>query len=58
MRIIDLALKVILFFWLTAFGVGFADFAIQLQSEAIKAYQKGPISPSIFTRMMTGENKK
>ena len=57
MRLIDLALKAILFFWLTVFGVGFADFALQLQSEAIKAYQKGPISPSVFTRMMTGEKK-
>ena len=57
MRIIDLALKVILFFWLTVFGVGFADFALQLQSEAIKAYQKGPISPSAFTRLMMGVKK-
>lgn len=58
MKFIDLALKAILFFWLTVFGIGFADLALELQSETIKAYQKGPISPSIFTRMMTGEKKK
>ncbi|MDZ4662950.1 MAG: hypothetical protein SGJ18_15160 [Pseudomonadota bacterium] len=58
MGIFDWILRAILFFWLGAFGIGFADLAVQLQSEAIKAYQKGPLSASKFTQMMTGENKK
>jgi len=57
MGIFEWVLRMILFFWLGVFGIGFADMAIQLQSETIKAYQKGPISASKFTRMMTGENK-
>ena len=58
MDIFEWLLKAILFFWLGIFGMGFADLAVQLQSEAIKAHQKGPISATQFTRMMTGENKK
>lgn len=46
-------MKVILFFWLGVFGIGFADLAVQLQSEAIKAYQKGPVSAARITRTMT-----
>lgn len=33
MRFINLALKAVLIFWLMVFRVGFADFALQLQSE-------------------------
>lgn len=55
MGIFEWLMRAILFFWLGAFGVGFADLAIQLQSEAIKAYKKGPVSASKFTRTMTGE---
>ncbi len=33
--------RLILYFWLGVFGIGFTDMAIQLQSETIKAYQKG-----------------
>ena len=58
MGIFEWLLRAVFFFWLGVFGIGFADMAIQLQSEAIKAYQKGPISASKFTQMMTGENKK
>jgi hypothetical protein len=58
MGIFDWFLRLILFFWLGAFGIGFADLAIQLQTETIKAYQKGPVSASKFTRIMTGEDKK
>ena len=57
MGIFECVLKLILFFWLGVFGIGFADLAIQLQSETIKAYKKGPVSASKFTQMMTGENK-
>lgn len=57
MSVFEWLLRAILFFWLAVSGVGFADLAIQLQSTAIKAYQKGPISASKFTRIMTGEEK-
>lgn len=57
MGFFEWCLRVILFFWLAVFGIGFADIAIQLQSATIKAYQKGPISASKFTRIMTGEEK-
>ena len=57
MSVFEWLLRAILFFWLAVFGVGFADMAIQLQSTTIKAYQKGPISASKFTRIMTGEEK-
>lgn len=57
MGFFEWCLRVILFFWLAVFGVGFADMAIQLQSATIRAYQKGPISASKFTRIMTGEEK-
>ena len=49
-------LKIIFYFWLGVFGIGFADLAIEIQSQAIKAYQRGPISPSRFTRTMTGKD--
>ncbi len=55
MAIIDWLMRFIFFIWLGAFGVGLADFAVRIQSETIKAYQKGPVSASKFTRMMTGE---
>ena len=58
MNIFEWLMKAILFFWLGVFGIGFADLAIHLQSEAIKAHQKGPISASRFTQMLTEENKK
>ena len=49
-------LKIIFYFWLGVFGIGFADLAIEIQSQAIKAYQRGPMSPSRFTRTMTGKD--
>ena len=55
MGIFDWILKLILFFWLGVFGIGLTDLAISLQAEAIKAYQKGPLSASKFTQIMTGE---
>ncbi len=58
MGIFDWILKLILFFWLGVFGIGLTDLAVQLQSEAIRAYQKGPLSASKFTQIMTGESKK
>ncbi len=58
MGIFEWVLKLIFFFWLGVFGIGFADLAIQLQSETIKAYKKGPVSASKFTQMMTGEDRK
>lgn len=58
MGIFDWILKLILFFWLGVFGVGLTDLAIRLQSEAIKTYQKGPLSASKFTQIMTEEDKK
>ena len=57
MDIFEWLMKIILWFWLGVFGIGFADLAVQLQTETIKAYQKGPISASRFTRLMTEENK-
>ncbi len=58
MSFFDWMLRLILFFWLGAFGIGLVDLATQLQAEAIQTYQKGPVSASKFTQMMTEENKK
>lgn len=53
MDLFEWLMKIILWFWLGVFGIGFADLAVQLQTEAIKAYQKGPVSTSRFTKLMT-----
>lgn len=58
MGIFDWILKLILFLWLGVFGIGLTDLAIRLQAEAIKTYQRGPVSASKFTEIMTGEIKK
>ena len=54
----DTLAKVIFWFFFSVFGIGLADMAMDLQNQAIKAYQKGPISAGQFTRMMTGGSRK
>ena len=51
--IFDYSLKIFLFFWLGAFGVGFVDMALKLNDQKAAAYKHGPISASTFTSMMT-----
>lgn len=56
--LVDYALKIFLFFWIGAFGVGFADMALKLHDQTAMAYKRGPISASTFTRMMFGDDYK
>ncbi len=51
--IFNYSLKIFLFFWLGAFGVGFVDMALKLHDHTAAAYKRGPISASAFTQMMT-----
>ena len=53
----EILMKIVFYFLISIFGIGFADMAMELQSQTIKAYQKGPVSASKFTRIMTGEEK-
>jgi len=53
----DTLAKIIFWMVFSVFGIGIADMAMNLQDQAIKAYQKGPISAGHFTRMMTGNQK-
>ncbi len=50
----DSMMKVIFYFFMSILGISLADFAIRLQDQSIRDYQKGPISAGKFTRMMTG----
>ena len=54
LRIYDFGLKLILYFFIGSFGVGFADLAMQLHNQTVVAYKRGPISTVTLTRMMTG----
>ena len=56
--IFDYSLKMFLFFWLGAFGVGFVDMALKLHDQTALAYKRGPISASTFTHMMTDADFK
>ena len=58
LRIYDFGLKLILYFFIGSFGVGFADLAMQLHKQTVVAYKRGPISAVTFTRMMTGREYK
>ena len=55
MALFEWILKIIFWSWLGVFGIGLADLAMDLQKETVRAYQKGPISASAFTRMLTSE---
>lgn len=54
----EYSLKIFLYFWIGAFGIGFADMALKLHDETAMVYRRGPISASTFTRMMTGNDYK
>jgi len=56
LRVYDFGLKLILYFLIGSFGVGFVDLALQLHNQTAAAYKRGPISATTFTRMMTGRD--
>lgn len=58
MTFIDWFVKFIFLSWLMIFGVAFTDAALDLQKKTIKAYQKGPISAVLFTKMLTAEDSQ
>lgn len=56
MSIIEWSLKIIFWSWLTVTGVCLVDVAMDLQKTTIAAYQKGPISAKLFTRLLTEDS--
>ncbi len=58
MLIIEYSIKITFYFWLTVGGITLIDFALGLHDLTVKAYKKGPISVSQFTKMMTSQTRK
>jgi hypothetical protein len=56
--LIEWSLKIIIYFWLGVFGIGFVDLAMGLQTRAISTYKRGPLNTVRFTRAMTGREYK
>lgn len=56
MTLIEWFLKFVFWSWLGVTGVCLIDIALDLQKTTVAAYQKGPISARVFTRMLTEDS--